>query len=182
MQTPYLSLTDYSSKYRVSVSTLRRRIKNETIDYRVEHGKYIVPDQPFESFGFEKSIKIPNTSNAMTGSGAKSRMNSFDSSNLVTIGTTDLEESKRVIAEKTEALHKQENDFATTKLLLNEIKKAYMAVLQEKEVHIIELKRELSDVNTLVRALERENAKMRGIFEEYRSHYENELQNKEDQR
>ena len=40
----WLLLTDYSSKYRVSVSTLRRRIKNNQIPFRFENGKYLLID------------------------------------------------------------------------------------------------------------------------------------------
>ena len=45
----WLPLTDYASKYRISVSTLRRRIKNEQIKHRFDDGKYmlldLIPDQ-----------------------------------------------------------------------------------------------------------------------------------------
>ena len=45
----WLPLTDYASKYRISVSTLRRRIKNEQIKHRFDEGKYmlldLIPDQ-----------------------------------------------------------------------------------------------------------------------------------------
>jgi hypothetical protein len=40
----WLLLTDYASKYRVSVSTLRRRIKNDQIPFRFESGKYFIID------------------------------------------------------------------------------------------------------------------------------------------
>ena len=40
----WLLLTDYSSKYRVSVSTLRRRIKNNQMPFRFENGKYFLID------------------------------------------------------------------------------------------------------------------------------------------
>jgi len=44
----WLVLTDYSSKYRVSVSTLRRRIKSDQMVYRFSGGKYFLPDRPLE--------------------------------------------------------------------------------------------------------------------------------------
>ncbi len=40
----WLVLTDYASKYRISVSTLRRRIKAEQVPYRFENGKYFLLD------------------------------------------------------------------------------------------------------------------------------------------
>ena len=42
----WIALTDYSSKHRVSVSTLRRRIKAEDIKYRFQDGKYFLMDTP----------------------------------------------------------------------------------------------------------------------------------------
>lgn len=41
----WLLLTDFASKYRISVSTLRRRIKNEQIRHRFEDGKYYLLDE-----------------------------------------------------------------------------------------------------------------------------------------
>ena len=40
----WILLTDYASKYRISVSTLRRRIKSQTIPHRFENGKYYLSD------------------------------------------------------------------------------------------------------------------------------------------
>ncbi len=40
----WLSLAKYSSKYSVSISTLRRRIKNEIVDFKVHEGKYFLLD------------------------------------------------------------------------------------------------------------------------------------------
>ena len=44
--------------------------------------------------------------------------------------------------------------------LLNELKKAYTLILQEKEEQILQLKEELSDLKTLVRVLESENDRL----------------------
>lgn len=43
----WVSLLNYSVKYNVSLSTLRRRIKNNTIRYKFENGKYLICDQDF---------------------------------------------------------------------------------------------------------------------------------------
>ncbi|MBK7845673.1 MAG: hypothetical protein IPJ71_18710 [Bdellovibrionales bacterium] len=42
----WISLNDYSSKYKVSVSTLRRRIKEDAAEYNLENGKYWLKDTP----------------------------------------------------------------------------------------------------------------------------------------
>lgn len=59
MTQQWLSLTDYASKYRVSVSTLRRRIKSNQIPYRVVKGRYLVPDESPASDELEKSVETP---------------------------------------------------------------------------------------------------------------------------
>ena len=48
--------------------------------------------------------------------------------------------------------------------LLNELKRAYTNVLQEKEEQLIQLKEEVADLKTLVRVLESDNDRMRRIL------------------
>ena len=40
--TSWLTLQDYSIKKGVSVSTLRRKIKNSELEYRLENGRYLL--------------------------------------------------------------------------------------------------------------------------------------------
>lgn len=57
----YLRLIDYAMKYGVSLSTLRRRIKSGQLPYRLERGKYFLPDTPMAtqvSRGHRPSQKI----------------------------------------------------------------------------------------------------------------------------
>ena len=42
----WLSLVDYANKYKVSISTLRRKIKIEDIPFRLDSGKYYIVDEP----------------------------------------------------------------------------------------------------------------------------------------
>jgi hypothetical protein len=51
----------------------------------------------------------------------------------------------------------------TTQGLLNEIKKAYSLILQEKEEQILQLKDEVADLKTLVRVLEDENNRVKNL-------------------
>ncbi len=46
MTEPWISLMDYSNKYQVSLSTLRRRIKNNQVKYQFRAGKYFLTDKP----------------------------------------------------------------------------------------------------------------------------------------
>lgn len=45
----WIPLVEYSAKYQVSLSTLRRYIKANKIEHRKEGGKYLVLDQPVYS-------------------------------------------------------------------------------------------------------------------------------------
>ena len=50
----------------------------------------------------------------------------------------------------------------TTKLLLDELKRAYLDSLQSKEDQILQLKQQVSDLKTLVMILENENSRLHG--------------------
>jgi len=43
----WISLTEYSVKYQVSVSTLRRYIKENRVEFQKVKGKYFISDQPY---------------------------------------------------------------------------------------------------------------------------------------
>ena len=40
----WIDLVEYASKYGISQSTLRRRIRSNTVTYKMERGKYLVQD------------------------------------------------------------------------------------------------------------------------------------------
>ena len=42
--TQWLTIQEYSNKHRVSISTLRRRIKSKSIEYSFKDGKYLIRD------------------------------------------------------------------------------------------------------------------------------------------
>src|SRR5688572_6376945 len=66
MSTNWLPLVDYSNKYRISISTLRRRIKLESIPFKLDSGKYFIidesPDQALEAS--QESSHTVNTKQA----------------------------------------------------------------------------------------------------------------------
>ena len=73
----WLQLSDYSNKYRVSVSTLRRRIKAGEIQYQFEDGKYWLPDRAIEKVCQEPpgctASKAPEPSNGRNSSSISDR-------------------------------------------------------------------------------------------------------------
>ncbi|MGE3973071.1 MAG: hypothetical protein AB7F59_00945 [Bdellovibrionales bacterium] len=132
----WLSLVDYSNKYKISISTLRRRIKLENIRFRLETGKYYIMDEPpteiqmKEEPMFEPTPKMPV------------REESFET------------------VTKTSAPSEDYNILSAANRLLDELKRAYTVILQEKDEQVRQLKEEISDLRTLVRVLENENTRL----------------------
>lgn len=137
----WLRLTDYASKYRVSISTLRRRIKSGDIRYRFDDGKYLIlddgtelpaaasPDHSVPPAAMERAASIP----------------------APTVAESRVHASEEPI-------------LSSATRLLSELKRAYTNILQEKEEQLIQLKEEVSDLKTLVRVLEDDNDRMRRIL------------------
>jgi len=61
----------------------------------------------------------------------------------------------------TEQLQKDQQVLSSANRLLDELKKAYTQILQEKDEQVRSLKEEISDLRTLVRVLESENERQR---------------------
>lgn len=59
--------------------------------------------------------------------------------------------------------NKDEPILTAANKLLNELKTAYTQILHEKDEQIVQLKDEVSDLKTLVRVLESENERLKGI-------------------
>jgi hypothetical protein len=133
----WLPLIEYSGKYRVSMSTLRRRIKAGEIEYKFADGKYLLKDGPLNISSGTETIAPPTSMSQIQGNEKAPVM-------------------PTVIASIAPAPVTSDSHWETTHALLAEIKKAYSLVLEEKEEMILQLKEEISDLKTLVRVLEDE--------------------------
>jgi hypothetical protein len=144
----WLPLMDYSTKHRISVSTLRRRIKANDIRYRFEEGKYFIMDEPM---GAHQRVHRP----------------SQDSEQVALVGAHQGmmkgQEMAQDLNDKNVKVNKEEPILTAANKLLNELKKAYTQILQEKEEQILHFKEEVSDLKTLVRVLESENDRLKGF-------------------
>lgn len=134
----WLPLMEYSNKYRVSLSTLRRRIKAGEIEYKFSDGKYLLKDGPLQVSSGSEAIAPPTSVSPLI------------SSPVV---------SSAPVVSPPEAVD-QDQFWRATQGLLNEIKKAYSLILQEKEEQILQLKEEVADLKTLVRVLEDNNSQL----------------------
>ena len=131
----WLPLMEYSAKYRVSLSTLRRRIKSGEIVHKLSEGKYLLKDGPLTL-----TQSVPETIAPPTSIGAQVQKK-----------------------EVSESVPENDQFWRATQSLLNEIKKAYSLILQEKEEQLLQLKDEVADLKTLVRVLEDENARVKNL-------------------
>lgn len=138
----WLLLTDFASKYRISVSTLRRRIKAGSQPYRFEGGRYYLPDQlgvnTYEDTASEEQF-VPRVAEPPPKANDKPQT----AASILAASMTANDEPL----------------ITTTSKLLNELKQAYTLILHEKEEQIVYLKEEIADLKTLVRVLESENAR-----------------------
>lgn len=144
---------EYSAKFRVSLSTLRRRIKTGEIEYKFIDGKYLLKDGPLAVGHAVHETIAPPTS-------VKSHVQP------AAVHTTAVSAPPPAIAPVVPATAMNEADqhdqfWKTTQGLLNEIKKAYSLILQEKEEQILQLKDEVADLKTLVRVLEEDNNRLK---------------------
>lgn len=146
--TRWLLLTDYASKYRISVSTLRRRIKTGQQAHRFESGRYYLPDEPGTA---SVSSVVPTIQTAV--------QSAVQQIEPAIVGHTS-------VTKNGSAMMADEPLITTTSKLLNELKQAYTLILQEKEEQILHLKEEIADLKTLVRVLESDNARLRPLRNE----------------
>lgn len=124
----WIPLNDYANRHKLSVSTVRRRIKSQKVEFKFDDGKYFILDGM-------------NGQNSLLTSQAEALIASPMSKN-------------------------GGNEAATfpMKLLLEELKRAYLDTLQSKEDQILHLKQQVSDLKTLVMCLEKENSRVKGGF------------------
>lgn len=136
MSGQWLPITEYSAKHRISVSTLRRRIKANEIKYQFNEGKYFLLDEPVSTHQHHRPS--PNR--------------------MLKVSQENGSSQKEDIVHPTQLGGGSEGPILTAaNKLLNELKKAYSQILQEKEEQILQLKEEVTDLKTLVRVLESEN-------------------------
>jgi hypothetical protein len=136
----WLTLLEYSAKYRVSISTLRRKIKAGELEFQFNDGKYLLKDMPAPS-GSE--VVAPPTVIKPQG------LRNQETSKNLKLAPPPLDEETTLNP--------------TVEILLSEIKKAYGQILQEKEEQILLLRSEVSDLKTLISVLEEQNTELKAV-------------------
>lgn len=185
----WLPLTEYSTKYKISMSTLRRRIKADDIKFRFEEGKYFIMDEPVGTHqrvlyrpsqvsdlalvgahhGVMKSLK--NSSSSDSESVNNNRAQYAQGMGIMDVDNSDSRLShfdekiqiSKITYGSVNGLNKEEPIIAAANQLLIELKKAYSKILQEKEEQILQLRGEVADLKTLVRLLESDNNRLKDV-------------------
>lgn len=137
-----LSLNEYALKYDVSVSTLRRRIKKDAIEYVFDDGKYWIKDIDLE------------------------QQDAVASSHQVS-APPQKDESPKLNVERSQKTN-EPSAFVAASKILEELKASYSQNLQTKDEHINSLKEEIADLKTLIKVLEQENDRLKKLSTEDR--------------
>jgi len=183
--TKWIPLTEYSNKYRVSISTLRRRIRNDRVEVNYLDGKYLIRDAPLTDHYPTDQILSgtdsvpPRTPISFTdfdgATGQKVQQpptqpvsppppkmrpveNTSKTTNLNSQAANSLNKMSGVII-------KEDLSDNAHQLYLNELKRAYSLILQEKEEQVLILKDEIADLQTLVKVLESENNRLKALVQ-----------------
>ena len=145
----WLSLVDYSNKYKVSISTLRRKIKLEDVPFRLESGKYYIIDEPMVALAMASGnqLELEREEEKVTVPQVQASRKEIE--------IPEIESGRAHAPENGESV------LVAANRLLDEIKKAYTLILQEKDGQIRQLREEISDLKTLVRVLEGENERLK---------------------
>lgn len=132
------SLVEYSTKHGVSISTLRRRIKEHSIDFIEDGGKYFILESGSQTI-YRKDRLNTQKGALQKAKLDKKKLELFDYSNENSADT----------------------GFSSANKTLEELKKAYTQILHEREEQIIQLREEITDLKTLVKILESENERLK---------------------
>lgn len=138
----WIPLNDYSTKYKVSISTLRRRIRGDEVQHRFADGKYWLVDQPITKYA--RSTLVDHR--VQESKEKQGLLPSAEDDGTTSSGADQL--------------------LASAQHLMQELKSAYVSVLHEKEAQIMQLKEEITDLKTLVRILESENDRLKANVRE----------------
>jgi hypothetical protein len=129
----WITIQEYATKYGVSISTLRRRIKSKSIQFRFDDGKYFL-EEPSSGLTQAKVLTPDFPVHAVTG------------------------QRQALAFVEAPALDPVNED--RVERVLEELRKSYDVLLKEKDEQILQLRGQVADLQTLVQALETENERL----------------------
>ena len=150
MDSQWLSLTEYSSKYNVSISTLRRRIRSGQLPFNISFGKYFLKDQSLEIL---KEIREET----------KEEIKNQES----TVSVKHKGDNKDKDATQKDIVQKEIKSVGTEHSILDklmDVQKKLYEKIETKELKILEQQNHIADLNTLVAFLEKENKDLKSVL------------------
>lgn len=160
MDNQYLSLNEYSNKYGISISTLRRRIRAGQFSYSLKFGKYFLKDQSPDTFSKKQKVTKRDNKEIRFNSGKKkfeSQSSSFEQ--LKDEAVKDIESGKS----KNDLLSALLKDSSFLVRLMDSQKELYSQI-EKKEKKISEQQSQIADLDTLVALLEKENKDLKSLL------------------
>lgn len=166
----WLSLNEYSNKYQVSLSTLRRRIKSDRVKFSFRHGKYFLKDVSLQDCN---SISSPHTQkpSALKPKGREVLINkAFAVQQKEVLSQSDLSAysffniDKNLAETNTDSQTNTDSHSVLTShksvepdqnLQLPPLQTDYELIIKTQKAQIIKLQTELADLETLVMVLEK---------------------------
>lgn len=160
---------EYSNLHKVSISTLRRKIKSNDIVFQFTDGKYFILDDssptqtpapgpetivpPQVRSSQDQEPKVTPVVMAVPPPPSQQAGPSLPPAPIPPTVTVISQPQAPVFVPTEQAGARV---CASAEPLIGELKKAYSMILQEKEEQILQLREEVSDLQTLVRVLENE--------------------------
>jgi hypothetical protein len=152
-----LSLTEYSAKYDVSVSTLRRKIKKSAILNKMVEGKYLLPDVEYRDLATQ-NVAPPKKKEVVIAppqeqNDSQETTREYKGEDLEPLLEVKFDESSFGQTDQ----DKQNQDS------FSELKSAFRMILSEKEDQITTLKSYVADLQTLNKVLEGELERLESL-------------------
>lgn len=194
LDSQFLSLAEYSNKYHVSISTLRRKIRTGKLAFSLKNGKYFLKDQNLislkQSNSFSASHKEDLSTSSVTeyskldNSGSQNissvdeAQQKYEASNQRSVNISDTKENSTVfknkkikekqISKKSGKINSSTNtDLVKENFLLNKMvdsQKELLKQIEFKEKKVTEQQNRIMELNTLVALLEKENKELKSLL------------------
>ena len=185
LSNPLLSLAEYSNKYHVSISTLRRKIRAGKLYFSFKNGKYFLKDQDLtklkKSKSFSKEVSqadrkysvlddlnnVSSVNKDEQPSKAFSQKNDSDREKTATQKQKKNESFKSFSKIREDKKDSFSLDLLKQNVLLNKIADSQKELLKQvtlKEVKITEQQNRIMELNTLVTLLEKENTELKSLL------------------
>ncbi len=172
MDSQYLSLAEYSNKYNISVSTLRRRIRNGQFPYSLKFGKYFLEDQSPAALNKRqkaKQKKIGKPGSHFNPDDKKRTFSQDPSASFSAVMQQLKPEEEEVGEHMTDRRAKDDLSAVFLKdpsflLKMMDSQKELYSQIEKKEEKINEQQNQIADLNTLVALLEKENKELKSLL------------------